>query len=116
MKKILLALFLTFGVVISASAQSWNWDEPALTGQHQQHDATLTIVNRSEYTLTVKVLRTNQRGLYQTLYISPRSSSVVHFSRSDSFYTYASQEYRNPVISPLQHTYQAADSLVSCNP
>lgn len=50
-------------------------------------NASITIRNRSDYTLTVKVLRTGGRGLYRTLTISPNSSSIVTFSSSDNFYT-----------------------------
>ena len=50
-------------------------------------NASLTIQNRSSYTLTVKIMRTGGRGLYQTLSISPKSSGSVIFSRSDTFYT-----------------------------
>jgi hypothetical protein len=53
----------------------------------QYANAKLTIVNRSEYSLTVKIMKTGGRGLYRTVYISPKSSSLVTFSSSDSFFT-----------------------------
>ena len=57
------------------------------TSLSQFANAKLTIVNRSEYSLTVKIMKTGGRGLYRTVYISPKSSSVVQFYSSDTFYT-----------------------------
>ena len=49
--------------------------------------ASLSISNRSDYTLTIKVMRCNEGGLYTTVTIPARSSRIVYFSNSGSFYT-----------------------------
>lgn len=49
--------------------------------------ASLCISNRSEYTLTIKVMRNNGGGLYTTVTIPAKSSRTVYFSNSGSFYT-----------------------------
>lgn len=69
MKKFILMLVISLVTVIAANAQN----------------ASLTINNRSDYTLTVKVMKT-YGGLYSTVTISPRSSRSVSFSSSGSFY------------------------------
>lgn len=49
--------------------------------------ASLSISNRSDYTLTIKVMRNNGGGLYTTVTIPAKSSRTVYFSNSGSFYT-----------------------------
>ena len=49
--------------------------------------ASLCISNKSEYTLTIKIMKTNGGGLYSTISIPARSSQTVYFSNSGSFYT-----------------------------
>ena len=49
--------------------------------------ASLNISNRSDYTLTIKVMRNNGGGLYATVTIPAKSSRTVYFSNSGSFYT-----------------------------
>lgn len=49
--------------------------------------ASLSISNRSDYTLTIKVMRSNGGGLYTTVTIPAKSSRTVYFSNSGSFYT-----------------------------
>lgn len=73
MKQIFLLLTMLLITTISANAQ------------YGQSNATLTINNKSEYTLTVKVMRT-YGGLYSSVVISPKSSRTISFSRSGSFY------------------------------
>lgn len=48
--------------------------------------ASLSISNRSDYTLTIKIMRCNV-GLYTTVTIPAKSSRTVYFSNSGSFYT-----------------------------
>lgn len=81
MKKLLIVMLLIAGLVENAKAQGWN-----VTGT-TRNMATLTIQNKSEYSLTVKIMYTNRRGIYQTVFVSPHSSRCVIFSRSDNFYT-----------------------------
>lgn len=47
--------------------------------------ASLTINNRSNYTLTVKVMRATG-GLYTTVTLTPHSSRSISFGSSGSFY------------------------------
>lgn len=88
MKQLILMMILFVGLVQNVNAQGWyGKSSNSNYSQAQSHNASITIRNRSEYALTVKVLKTGGRGLYRTIYISPKSSSVVSFSRSDSFFT-----------------------------
>lgn len=54
---------------------------------YSNEKASLTISNRSEYTLTIKIMRNNGGGLYSTVSIPARSSRTVYFSNSGSFFT-----------------------------
>jgi hypothetical protein len=90
MKQFFLLFALVIGVALDTNGQEWYSN----TGNNSNRssystttNASLTIQNRSSYSLTVKIMKTNERGLYQTVYISPQSSRTVYFSKSDSFYT-----------------------------
>ena len=48
--------------------------------------ASLSVSNSSNYTLTVKIMKYNA-GLYRTLYIPPRETRTVFFSQTGWFYT-----------------------------
>lgn len=87
MKKILLSL-ITFWVITTASFAQYPQPigSPIVTCGYPSAFASITIVNRSDYTLTVKVMRQNG-GLYQMVCLSPQSSRSVSFARSGSFYT-----------------------------
>jgi hypothetical protein len=54
---------------------------------YSNEQASLSISNRSEYTLTIKIMRNNGGGLYSIVSIPARSSRTVYFSDSGSFYT-----------------------------
>lgn len=87
MKKLSIMLLLIIGVVVNVNAQKQDWFPSSSSPRSQFSTATLTIWNRSVYSLTVKIMRTNGRGLYQTVYVGPQSSRCVSFSNSDTFYT-----------------------------
>lgn len=70
-------------------------------------NATLTIVNRSDYSMTVKVMR-QYGGLYQTVYIAPKSSNTISFYRSGTFYTKTKAEKR---LSPTLYKRGGAFSV-----
>ena len=53
---------------------------------YSNEEASLSISNRSDYTLTIKVMRSSG-GLYTTVTIPAKSSRTVYFSNSGSFYT-----------------------------
>lgn len=69
MKKIILTLLAT---IISLCAFAKN--------------ASITISNRSDYTITVKVMRLDG-GLYTTRVLAPHSNSTVSFPKSGYYYT-----------------------------
>ena len=89
MKKHLLTLVLAVVVSLHGFCQGWysDYDNYPRASESSSANASLTIQNRSFYTVTIKIMRTGGRGLYQTLSISPKSSGSVTFSRSDTFYT-----------------------------
>ena len=84
---IMLALFVA--LVQNVNGQSWysGSGNGSRSSNTTSATATLTIMNRSSYSLTVKIMKTGGRGLYQTVSISPKSSSTVSFYRSDTFFT-----------------------------
>lgn len=90
MKQLFLLFALVAGVVLDINGQEWysNTSNKSNRSSYSTNtNASLTIQNRSSYSLTVKIMKTNSRGLYQTVYISPQSSRTVYFSKSDTFYT-----------------------------
>ena len=89
MKKVLFIFALVIGFVLNMNGQSWYSNSGNSSGSSYKTSATasLTIMNRSSYTLTVKIMKTGGRGLYQTVSISPKSSSTVSFYSSDTFFT-----------------------------
>lgn len=70
MKKLLLLSVLFFMSLANGMAQN----------------ATLTISNSSDYSLTVKIMRYGG-GLYTTLFIPARQKSTAYFSNTGWFYT-----------------------------
>ena len=72
MKKFIVAIVLSLVSIICAN------------GQNSQ--ARLTISNKSDYAITVKVMKA-EGGLYTTRTIGAHSSSTVSFSRTGMFYT-----------------------------
>ncbi len=76
MKKILISLVIVLATVFCVNAQP----------SAQSAQGKLTISNKSDYTITVKVMYADG-GLYTTKYISAHSSSSVSFSRTNRFYT-----------------------------
>lgn len=89
MKKYLLILILVVVTSLNGFSQGWYSDNNnhSRTSNRSSVNASLTIQNRSSYALTVKIMRTGGRGLYQIISISPKSSRYVSFSKSDTFYT-----------------------------
>lgn len=90
MKRFVLLLFFMLGYILGVNGWSRcsNFDNSSTRCSYMASaKASLTIQNRSSYTLTVKIMRTNGRGLYQTVTINPQSASTIYFSRSDTYYT-----------------------------
>ena len=90
MKQCVIMILLVLGMTQNVFAQGWggqSYGSPNSYSRSQSATASITIVNRSDYSLTVKIMKTGGRGLYRTVNIAPRSSNVVSFSSSDSYYT-----------------------------
>ena len=90
MKQFVVTILLVLGMTQNVLAQGWGGQSygTATNYSRSQHaSASITIVNRSDYTLTVKIMKTGGRGLYSTVNIYPHSSNVVSFSSSDSYFT-----------------------------
>lgn len=86
---VLMILFI-LGCVLGINGRNLNLnvgDNSKICSNTISARASLTIQNRSSYTMTVKIMKTNGRGLYQIVTIAPHSSSIVYFSRSDTFFT-----------------------------
>lgn len=92
MKKVFLFLLLVLGVMQSTHATTTQTPSENTAQLQAQNSASLTIENRSDYRVTVKVMRTNGRGLYQVVYLAPYSSTTIYFSSSDSFFTKSKAE------------------------
>ena len=90
MKKVYLSLVLILGCVLGINGKSLDsnvGDDSMISLYTTSARASLTIQNKSSYTMTIKIMKTNGRGLYQIVTIGPQSSSTVYFSRSDTFFT-----------------------------
>lgn len=87
MKKFILTMFVLVAMVTATFAQlNLPSASPLGIRSSQSSLASITIVNRSDYTLTVKVMK--QYGdLYQTVHLSPQSARTVSFAKSGNFYT-----------------------------
>ncbi len=87
MKKFILTVIIFVLGFVSASAQNfWGSSDNSSSSSRTQQStsATITFKNKSDYTMTLKVMYL-RGGLYQTVTLSPHSSRVVSFSRSNSF-------------------------------
>lgn len=90
MKQFVIMILFVLGMTQNVIAQGWGGQSYGISASYsrsQHANASITIVNRSDYTLTVKIMKTGGRGLYSMVNIYPRSSNVVSFSSSDSYYT-----------------------------
>ncbi|MBO5811105.1 MAG: hypothetical protein J6R32_09825 [Bacteroidales bacterium] len=87
MKKYLLTLVVM--VALSSSpvlAHTWYNDSDANETSSYQNktSASITFQNKSEYTMTLKIMN-YWGGLYRTVVLSPYSSSTVYFNSSSSY-------------------------------
>lgn len=96
MKRIFMMLLLIAGIVQNGKAQDQEWfvktsELPSglVHSQSQASRASITIRNRSDYHLTVKILKTGGRGLYRTIYVPAKSSELVTFSSNGTYFTRA---------------------------
>lgn len=73
MKKL---LFIVIAVLIAIVANA-------------QERASLTLVNRSDYTMTIKLMKSSYSGdsLHTTVTLRPRQSQILYFGNTATFYT-----------------------------
>lgn len=88
MKKSIIAFALLFTSLSGVSAQSKIGDylfkdsKSNSLNYFQKNQATITFQNKSDYTLTLKILNAIERGLYSTITLSPHSSRTVGFTKT----------------------------------
>jgi len=85
MKKYLATLIILVISSVTISAQTWSdpYSSASVKSQSQQK-ASITFKNKSDYTMTLKVMKL-YGGLYTTVTLSPRSSRTVTFSNTSSY-------------------------------
>lgn len=83
MKKFLATFLLVLFCVVSTSGQSY-YGNSASSYQVTKQNATITFQNRSDYTMTLKVIKL-YGGLYTTVVLSPHSSRTVSFSNTNTY-------------------------------
>ena len=89
MKKSITILVLLLISVISVSAQSNLRDllkssESNFLYDSQENQATITFQNKSDYTMTIKILHL-RGGLYRTFYLSPHSNQTISFGHTATY-------------------------------
>lgn len=90
MKLLILILLSVFSMKNSmAMFQPMNMENSFV--ESQSESASLTILNRSDYELTIKVMSLSG-GLHRTLRIAPKSSGRVSFSSSGTYYVKSKAE------------------------
>ena len=83
MKKYFTALLLALLCVVTASAQSYYGNDNAIY-QTKKQNATITFQNKSDYTMTLKVIKA-YGGLYNTVLLSPHSSRIISFGKTSTY-------------------------------
>lgn len=87
MRKYLILSLLSLMLASSLSANTCsnsNCSNAPVSFTYSQSQAKLTFRNKSDYTMTLKVLYAGG-GLYSTIVLQPHSSKVMTFGKSDSF-------------------------------
>lgn len=85
MKKYIATLIILLVTSVTMSAQTWSdyYSSSSKVSQSQQK-ASITFKNKSDYTMTLKVMKL-YGGLYTTVTLSPHSSRTVTFSNTSSY-------------------------------
>ena len=84
MKKFILALFICLVSIFSTEAQ-FNYGGAYVNSPYtSSQKASITLRNKSEYTMTLRIIYAGG-GYYSTTTLRPHSSSIVTFSRSGHF-------------------------------
>lgn len=85
MKKCFATLILLFISSASLSAQKWWYDSSDNNVETQtKQSASITFKNRSDYTMTLKIMR-SYGGVYSTVTLPPRSNEKVTFPNTASY-------------------------------
>ncbi len=86
MKKFVLAIVILIAGLVPASALGpcGFYGNSSFSRLQQRTSATITFKNKSNYTMTLKIMYL-RGGLYSTVTLSPHSSRVVSFSSSNTF-------------------------------
>lgn len=83
MRKIIILLFAILGILTAPAnavgTQYWNQNEVT-----QSNNASITFRNKSDYTLTLKVIG-QYGGLYKTVVLRSKSNQVVYFSSTATY-------------------------------
>lgn len=85
MKKYIATLIILLVTSVTMSAQTWidYYSSSSKVSQSQQK-ASITFKNKSDYTMTLKVMKL-YGGLYTTVTLSPHSNRIVTFSNTSSY-------------------------------
>lgn len=85
MKKHIATLIILLVTSVTMYAQSWGdyYSSSSKVSQNQQK-ASITFKNKSDYMMTLKVMKL-YGGLYTTVTLSPHSSRTVTFSNTSSY-------------------------------
>lgn len=88
MKKVIVLIALIVAMVNGVNASNAQSNNPveSTTAWYGQQSASLTIKNKSGYTMTIKLMNAVTDSHYQTIYISSYSERTVYFSTSGSYY------------------------------
>lgn len=84
MKKIIFAFFIGFISIFSVNAQYNHGGIGIVSSLNSRPQACITFTNRSDYTMTLRILHAGG-GYYSTVTLRPHSSSKVNFSNSGNF-------------------------------
>lgn len=85
MKQILAIIIIIAGLSTANAQTNWgSYGSSSVTASSQKTSATITFSNKSDYTMTLKILYLGG-GAYSTVTLSPHSSRVVSFGSSNTF-------------------------------
>lgn len=113
MKKFIAFLIIALTGTMSLSAQSlkdyFNSGKSVSLYTETDHKASITFYNRSDYTMTLKIMKI-YGGLYSYVILSPHSSRVVTFGSTNTYRLKIKAEHNGNV------SYHDGDTFsVTCN-
>ncbi len=84
MKNLLLTLIFLLISSVQITAQSWSYPSSNGVSKESKQQATITFKNKSDYTMTLKIMK-EYGGVYTTIVLSSHSSSVVGFTSTSNY-------------------------------